>query len=179
MKVKHAKKEPKKTFFDTKGKMIGAIITASVIFIIIVVLMISESILGGKLIIDNKTDLNLEYVNTKYVIDNDDLTDFITYDGIKANHTFTTSIDPINLSSFHAYCKIAFKFENYNEMYVEAGLFSTKFTGDMNITFAKSEDANKLIMTVTADNGFIPSRLIQCDDEFTIDLDTGKAYEND
>ncbi len=176
MKVKKAKKTPKKTLLDTKAKKITAGAITAAVLIIIVVIMIIEETQKSQLIIHNNTDLNLEYVKMKYVFPEGDLTGEVQTDKIEANKSLTEEVAEVNLYGLEANCEITFKFENQDEMNIDAGSFSDIFKGKIKINFKKTDDPDIYKMTVKADTGLIPSKLISCDEEFTVDFKEGTVY---
>lgn len=175
-KKKSSKKQ--KTFFDTKEKIIKACVWAGVVLLLIFVLMSIESG-DSKLIVKNNTDLKLDYVSTKYVKEEEedgDITEAVKTGSIAAHKTYSKVVDPVNLMSLEATCNIEFKFEDHDVMFIDAGYFNENFSGKTKITFSKTEDPNKLKMTVKAGNGLLSSNRTQCDEVFTVDLGTGKVY---
>lgn len=176
MKNKKVSKYKKFDIFDTKAKRIGVCITTAVLLLLIAVLMLLEAD-KGQLIIKNNTDLNLEYVNAKYVYTEGDVTAPLEIGSIKANDTYKAAIDSINLSGYSANYEIHFKFENYDEMFVDAGLFNAEFIGNMKVNFKKTDDPNILKMTVNAGNGLFNTNEIICDEKYNINLSTGEITQ--
>lgn len=176
-KVKKKKIEPKKPFFDSKEKIIGFSIGAAVLVILLTVIMVFELKDAGKLIIENDTDMELEYVSTNYILGEEDLTQPLKTGSIEANKTLAVKADPFNYVGYDANYKIKFKFKDHDELYVDAGLFANKFTGDTKIVFDKTKDSNKLKMMVKAKTGIIQSRQISLDDEYTVDFERGLVYQ--
>lgn len=175
-KVKKEKRAPRKNFFDSKEKIIGFSIAAAVLVILIAVVMLLDLKDEGRLIIKNDTDLKLEYVSAKYVSAETDLTQPVKTDSIDANKTFSMKVDPLEFIGYNANYNISLKFKDHDELSVDAGLFNTRFTGDIKIVFSKTKDPNKLKMTVKAKKGLIPSGKISCDDEYTVDFKEGAVY---
>ncbi len=161
---------------NTKGKVITAIVVASVLLLLSIVLMYMET--GyGKLIIKNKSDLNLEYFDAKFVYMEGDITELMEIDKIEAHKTFTEELEPINLLGFEANYEMRFKFENHEELLVDAGYFNEKFSGNIKVEFKKTDDPKIIKMKIKASNGILTSGLIDCDEEYTIDLNQGKVLE--
>jgi hypothetical protein len=175
MKETNGSKNERIFVFDTKRKIVSVIL-ASVLLLLIFLFMFFESG-DGQLIIKNKTDLNLEYVKAKFVYAQDDVNTEIQTDSISANKTFTLPIDPINLSGYNANYEIRIKFENYDELLVDAGIFNDIFEGDIKIDFAKTDDPNLIKLKIKASNGLLPSKQINCNEEYTINLGEGKVYQ--
>ncbi len=168
----------KSSFFDTKEKIIKALIAAGVIVLIVAVLMLVE-IFNGKLIIKNNTDLNLEYVNSSFVTsyEDADAIELKKVDDINANKKYVTEYDEVNLKYTDSNLDIRFKFENHDELFVDAGLFNDKLTGNVTITFKQTKDPNIVKLMVKARNGLLPSNTINCNDEFTIDLNKNEIID--
>lgn len=177
MSKKKAKKMPKKTFFDTKEKKIGAGVAAALIIILIAVLMFIETVNQGNLYVKNDTEMKLEYVKTKYISGEYDLTQYITTKSISANKDLSMKTEPVDFTQYKANYNIVFKFEGHEELTIDAGDFSNKFSGDMKIVFDKTDDDKILKMTVKAKTGLLASKLIQCDEEYTVDLARGVVYD--
>ncbi len=166
----------KKKLFDTKGKVITAIAAAVIVLVLVAVLMYIET--GyGKVTVKNKSDLKLEYVNTQFVYTEGELLKGIEAKDINAHKTFTANMDPIDLLGYEANYEIRFKFENHEELLVDAGIFNDNFDGNIKIEFKKTDDPNLLKMKVKASNGILPSKLIDCNETYTINLSEGKVLE--
>lgn len=166
------------SFLNTKEKIIGACIASGVIVILIAVLMIIESN-NGKITVKNNTDLKLEYVNTSFVYSTEDnsVDEFKNFKEIKANSTETLKFEPVNLLYSGANLEISFKFENKDELFVDAGIFNDKLTGKVKISFQQTKDSNVLKLKVTAKNGILPSATIDCNEEYTVNLNDGTISE--
>lgn len=178
MKGKKSIKAQKKPFFDSKEKIIGFSVAGAVVLILIIVLMLLETG-DSKLVVKNNTDLKLDYVKTIYVNEeeNTDLTDPVKTGSIDANKTYSKALKPVDLLNRKATCNISFKFEKHDEMYIDSGYFNENFKGTMKIAFTKTDDPNKLKMTVKAGNGLLPAKMTKCNDVFTVELNTGKVYD--
>ncbi|MDD3174802.1 MAG: hypothetical protein PHF63_14305 [Herbinix sp.] len=164
------------SIFDTKGKKIAVSITSAVILLLIILFMFIESG-DGKLVIKNKSDLNLEYVKAKFVYSDGDVNTGIETESINADKTFTLPMDPIDLYGYNANYELRLKFENYDELLVDAGIFNDVFEGDIEVDFEKTEDPNIIKLKIKASNGLLPSKLIDCNEEYKINLSDGQVLE--
>jgi len=170
IKVKKEKKAPKKSLFDSKKMMIGLSAGAAVFIILIAVIMLIETKDDTRLIIKNDTDMKLEYVSTIYKSGETDLSLPFQTESINANKTLNVKSNPLEYNGYNANNHIKFKFKGHSALSVDAGLFNTRFSGDIKIVFSKTKDPNKLKMTVKANRGLIPSSLISCDENYTVDF---------
>lgn len=170
------KKGSKKTSYKTKGKVVLTAIVTIVILVFVAMFMYIES-KDGQLIIKNNTDLNLKDIKTNYVYSEGPLTNEIKIESVKANKTFKMTMEPVNLRGYKANYQIRFKFDKYDEFLVDAGIFNDTFEGNMNITFTKTDDPNLIQMKIKASNGLLPSKFIDCNEEYTLNLKEGKVIE--
>lgn len=176
MKEAKESKVEKKKILDTRGKVFAAVAASVVVFVLIVVLMYMET--GyGKVIIKNNSDLNLEYAKTSFVYTEGELAAGLEAKDIKAHKTFSAELEPIDLLGYNANYEIHFKFENHEEFLVDAGIFNDKFEGNIKVEFKKTSDPNLIKMKVKASNGILPSKAINCNEEYTINLSEGKVLE--
>jgi hypothetical protein len=166
----------KNLVFNSKSKVVLTVVISAVIFILVVFVMVMES-KDGQLIIKNNTDLNLNYVKAKFVYSDGDVNEGIQAKDIKAGNTYKKAMDPINLTNIKANYEIRFQFDGYDELLTDCGLFNETFEGNIKVTFDKTEDPNLIKLKVKANNGILPSKLTQCNDEFTINLKEGKVIE--
>ena len=146
---------------------IFAIIIAVLIVISAVFIYLENT--DSKIVIKNGTDMKLEYVKAYYVGSDDQINDGINQTDIAAGSNVSVAQDPINLLGYNANLEIRFKFENHEEMFVDAGIFNDNFNGKITIAFSNIEDG-KVKLYVKAKSGVISSNLINCDDTFTINL---------
>jgi hypothetical protein len=178
IKIKNKKEEKKlsSSFFDTKGKIIGICIAAAVIVIVAIAVMLVES--GyGKLNIQNKTDLKLKYVKTSFVNSEGTVYDGVQTESIGSDKTLSTDLETVNLLYSESNLEVRFKFENHDDMMTDVGYFNAKFSGDIKITFERTDDPNKIRLKIKANNGVFRTREVDCNEEFTIDLTEGKILE--
>lgn len=173
-KVANVSKETSK-FFDSKEKKIGAIIAAVVLLILITVIMFIES--GeGKMSVKNDTDLKLEYIRAYFVNAEGPMSDEVKLSDIAANNSKLIDFGNYELLYQAANLEIHFKFEGYDELFVDSGYFNDNFEGNVKVNFEQTED-EVLKMKVVAKNGVLSSSLIDCNEVFTINLKEGYVEE--
>lgn len=172
MKINKPAKAPKERFFDNKRNLwITGIVTAAVL-LLVVVLMFIES--GNKqYMIENKTNLKLEYVKAYFVYSEGKVNDGIELTDLSAHVSKKLPMEPIDLLGLGANLEVRFKFENYDELFVDAGIFDDSFQGKVSIVFEETEDPGVLDLKVKANNGLMPSTLINCDEEYIVNLNEG------
>jgi hypothetical protein len=127
---------------------------------------------GGNLYIKNNSDLKLEYVKAYFVNAEGPITDEIKFENMKANKKSSYQFSNYDFSNNEANLEIRFKFENSEELFVDAGIFNDKFDGNINIVFDQKED-NKLTLKVKASKGILPSNAANCNENFKINLKEG------
>lgn len=170
-KVKQNAQQKNKSVFGENKLMITGI-AAGVLALLMIVFVFVEG--GeGKLTIHNDTNLKLEYVKPYFVYSEGSVTEsYKVYEEIFQDKHAYGDVQKINLSGLEANLEVRFKFENYDEMFVDAGYFNDNFYGDIDIDFSQFDDDN-IVLSVKASNGILPSRTIDCDDEFNIYLSDG------
>jgi len=178
MKNKKATKNVKVTInlLDTKAKKITAIVIAAVVFVLVVILLIIESNYG-KLIVKNKTDINLEYVKTSFVNTDAMVTEGVKTPSISANKTYREALKPAKLARTESNLEVRFKFENSKELFTDVGFFNIDFKGNIVISFLPTKDPNLVKFKIKAGNGFFQSVTADCNEVFTIDLSKGVILE--
>lgn len=173
-KVKKTSKENSK-FFDSKEKKIGAVITGVLLLIVTAVIMFLES--GeGKISVKNDTDLKLEYINAYFVNAEGPMYEGVQLYDIGAGNSGATNFGEYQLLYQAANLEIHFKFEGYDELFVDSGYFNDNFNGNVKIRFEQTKD-QELLMKINAKNGVLSSSLIDCNDVFTINLKEGIVEE--
>ena len=130
----------------------------------------------SKIVVKNDTDLKLEYVSAYYVYAEGPINDGVKFENIEAKKTASIPLDEINLLYTESNLELLIKFENYDEILVDSGYFNDVFKGKINVDFEQIND-KEVKLKVKANNGFLSSKLIQCDEEYTIDLSTGLVSE--
>lgn len=169
-KPKSMMKQEEKKPMDMKSKAILFSVIGVAVLIMIVLIMIES--LNGKIVISNNTNLKLEYVKAYFVDVEGPVNDGFSTENLEAGKEFENALNKIDLLGTNSNLEVRFKFENQEEMLVDAGFFNDAFDGKITIDFSqKEEDYAKL--RVKASNGLLPSQLIQCDEEYIINLKEG------
>ncbi len=171
IKAKQPKSVKPETFFESKKKMTIAGVAVLAVLLIISVLIYIEST-DNKIVIKNKTDLKVEYLKAYYVGPEEAYNEGINVTELTAGKTESIPQETINLLGAQANLEIRFKFEGYEELFVDAGYFDDVFSGKVAINFVPTSDG-KIKMTVKARNGIVNSNRIVCDDYYTINLAEG------
>jgi len=169
------KKIPKKSFLNTKEKLVGTVIVSAVIMIIVAVLIFMESG-DNQFVIKNNTDLKLEYINAYFVDAEGPMEEGFKIENIEPNKSVVKESGIYDLLSKEANFEMRFKFENYDEILVDAGFFNDTFDGNITAVFEKSDDEN-IILRVKAKNGLLPTKQIDCNEKYTINLSEGYVEE--
>ncbi len=167
-----ALKEP--MTLKTKATLFGA---AGLVVLIVIVLMIVESMSGNISVKNNTDDMKLEYVKA-YFIDAEGPIEEQTFqfDNMEAGRKEKQALEAINLLGREANIEIRFKFENYDELFVDAGYFNDNFKGNIKIDFEEVEEG-LVRMKVKGNNGFLPSTLIDCDEVHDVYYEEGFIAE--
>lgn len=171
IRAKQEKAVKPEAFFESKNNIMitGAIVV--VILLIIGVLLYIENT-DSKIVINNKTDLKVEYLKAYYVGPEEAYTEEINITDLTAGKKESLPQETINLYGAEANLEIRFKIEGYDEMLVDAGYFNDVFSGKISINFVPVEDG-KIKLTVKAKPGIFGSKRIVCDDYYTINLAEG------
>lgn len=172
MKKTERKNTHTSSFLDTKRKVVIACIASAVVLLLVFILMLTEN-KESQLTIKNKTDLNLEYVKAYYVYSEGKVNDGIEAKEIKPEDTLKFALDPMNFLYAESNLEVVFKFENYDELFVDAGYFHDNFTGSIAITFNKTDDPEVVKLKVKGNNGIISSSNIKCNENYTVNLRDG------
>lgn len=175
IRVKEKKVDKAEGFFESKKKMTIAGVSAAVVLIIIVVLLLVEST-DEKIVVNNRTDLKLEYVKAYFVGPEDVYNDGINVTDLGAGEKEVIPQEPINLLNAEANLEVRFKFEGSEEMFVDAGYYNDNFAGKITIDFSKNKEG-KVILKVKAKPGVLNSPNIIADDRFTVNLETGEIED--
>lgn len=144
--------------------------------LLLIALMVSENS-EGNLTIKNNTDLKLEYVKYGFVAGEGPITDSIRQDNIEPNKSMVYPFNKVDLLGTESNLEIRFKYESYDEILVDAGYFDDAFTGKIAMDFTKTDNADVIKLHVKATNGFLKSKLIDCDETYTITLSEGFVAE--
>jgi len=155
--------------FNSKSKIITAGIIAAAVLIIIVVLIVREGSYG-KLIIDNNTDIDIEYVKTSFVNSEDIIDEGMQTGAIPAGEKLTSAMEPVNLELTESNLEVAFKLAGHDEMFTDVGFFNQKFYGNIKISFNKTDDPDIITIKIKAANGLFQTSSVYCNEEYEIDL---------
>ncbi len=171
IKAKQTKPVKPETFFESKKKMtIAGIAVIAVLLIIGVFIYIENN--DNHIVIKNKTDLKIEYLKAYFVGPEEVLNEGIHITELTAGKTESIPQESIDLFGAEANLEIRFKFEGYEELFVDAGFFNDVFSGKTSIDFIPTKDGT-IALTVKAKNGLITSNRIICDDFYTVNLAEG------
>jgi hypothetical protein len=157
------------SFFNTKAKLIGVSIVAAVIILITIYLIIQESSYG-KLIINNKSGIDIEYIKTSFVNNEGTVDNGLQTGKVTSGKTLTSAMEPVNLELTESNLEVVFKLAGYDEMFTDVGYFNQDFTGNIRISFNKTKDPNIIKIKIKAGNGFFQTKTIYCDEEYDINL---------
>lgn len=149
---------------------------AVVALLIMVILMIIESG-DGKLKIINNTNTNIEYVQAYFVGAEGKIGEGFNFDKLDAGQSDVVATGEHKLYGQEANLEVRFKFEGSEEVFVDAGYFNDVFDGNISIDFSDTNEDNIVKLHVKANNGFLKSNQILCDDEFQIDIVEGMEIE--
>ena len=176
MKVTKKEVKQQRSFFDSKVNVIIVCVAAAIILTLTAVFMIIES-RYGKFQVNNNTDLKLEYVKAYFVDNEGPLNTGYTTESLDTGKSYTTANETVNLTGMEANLEVKFKFENHDELFTDSGVFNGKLEGNIKIEFESTADPNVVIMKVKAGNGIFKTRLIDCDEEYKVDLSQGLVLE--
>jgi hypothetical protein len=174
--TKKAMRHQKNTFLDSKEKIIRAGVAVAIVLVIIAVLMFLESG-DGKLVIKNNTDLKLEYVKVTFVDAEGPINEGVNFENIEAKGSINTISGEHALLGRGANLEVRFKYENYDEIFTDAGIFNENFDGDIMINFDRTDKTDVVGLKVKAKTGLLSSQLINCDEEYTVNLTEGYVEE--
>jgi hypothetical protein len=163
-------------FFDSKANMLRIGIAAVVVVLLIAVFMFMESG-DGQLTIKNNSNLKLEYVQAYFVNAEGPMSEGIEFKDMASKQSESVPSGENYLLGEEANLEVKFKFENYEEVFVDAGYFNDNLKGDINVEFKQTDNAEVVQIKVKAANGLLPSTLIDCDELFTVNLKDGYVEE--
>lgn len=172
----HKANENENIFFDSKVNMIRIGIAAIVVVLLIAVFMFMESG-DGQITIKNNSNLKLEYVQAYFVNAEGAMSEGIEFKNMASKQSESVLSGENNLLGQEANLEVKFKFENSEEIFVDAGYFNDNFKGDIKIEFKPTDDAEVVQLKVKAANGLLPSTLIDCNELFTVNLKDGYVEE--
>jgi hypothetical protein len=148
---------------------------ALVILLTIVFIFIENR--EGKTVIRNATDTKLEYVKAYFVDAQGPLHEGYLAQNLEPGKSWALITGENKLLGTEANLEVLFKFEGSEEVFVDAGYFNDSFDGNITIDFNTTDEKDIIKLHVKASNGLLSSRLIDCDDEFMIDLVEGEEIE--
>lgn len=176
--MKNEKKnvEKKAAAFDPQKKriIVGGIIAAAVL--LMVVLMFIENS-QGKIVISNNTGTKIEYVQVYFVGAEGPLHEGFRVDDLEVGKAQRFPIGENKLLGAEANLEVRFKFEGSEEVFVDSGYFNDTFHGNITVDFTPSEETDIVNLHVKAANGLLKSNLIDCNDEFKINIAEGYEVE--
>lgn len=167
-------KKNDKNFFDTRTIVVGII--AILVVMLTAVLMVLEST-DGKIVIKNNTELKLDYVKTYFVDAEGPMNDGMKIENLEPGNSTSSPITNINLAGTESNFEVRFKFENYDEIFVDAGYFNEDFKGNLAVSFEKTEDSNVIKVHVKASTGLLKSNLSYCNETSIVHLSEGFVEE--
>ena len=174
--IKKQEKQQQRSFFDSKVNVAVLCAAIGVILILSIIFMIIEGSYGSTKI-KNQTDLTLEYVTVNFVSYDGPVNEGFSTGQMEAGKSYTADSEEINLTGAEANLELRIKFENQEEILNDVGYFNGKFNGNIKINFEKTDDPNIVKVKVKAGNGVFNTNLIDCNEEFLIDLNEGIALE--
>ncbi|NLP34353.1 MAG: hypothetical protein GX359_04060 [Clostridiales bacterium] len=174
--MKKVQNDSKKNMIDPQQKriIIGAV--AGIAILLMVVLMFIENA-QGKIVISNHTNTNLEYVKVYFVGAEGPLHEGYDVQDLEVGKSQRYPVGENKLLGAEANLEVRFKFEGAEEVFVDAGYFNDTFAGNISVDFSSTEDADIARLHVKASNGLLKSNLIDCDDEFFINITEGYEVE--
>ena len=174
--TKKAMHHQKNTFLDSKEKIIKAGVAVAIVLVIIAVFMFIESG-DGKLLIKNNTDLKLEFVKVTFVDAEGPINEGVKFENIESNDSINIITGQNALLGREANLEVRFKYENYDEIFTDAGIFNENFDGDIKINFNRTDKTDVVGLKVKAKNSLLSTKSINCDEEYTVDLSEGYVAE--
>lgn len=165
------KKTKKESFFFSKKGFITMGISAAVL-IIIFALMLIESTGKNKIVIKNNTDLKLEYVKLTFVNTEGALMEPLAFKNIASNKTGVYAGKDYYLTNLDANMEVRFKFENYDEIFTDAGIFNGILKGKIALSFDQ-KDSDTVNVKIKASNGLFADKNIDCNETYTAHLKEG------
>ena len=149
----------------SKGAICG-IIAAIAVVVLIIVLVIMESSTSGRLIINNKTKVNIETLDISFIDDDsEEIVDYLYSEPVGAGDKFTLDYgDAMNFMGRNVTCIIKVLVSGYSDpIVIYDGNFSSKFHGTFEFVF--TEDEEDIFLSARAYEGLFQSTK-------TSDLDT-------
>lgn len=174
-KIKTNQKVQKKAPMSKGTKAILYALGGVLLLAIIILVWIESD--SGKITVSNKSGRKIEYVEA-YFVDAEGLVsdDVMLFDNLENGGKFVLSLDKIDLVGREANLEINFKFEDNEELFIDAGYFNDHFQGKIKVDFTQAED-DKVLLKVKATPGLLPSPQIICDEEHIVNLEEGYVEE--
>ncbi|CRZ34306.1 hypothetical protein DFR55_10178 [Herbinix hemicellulosilytica] len=141
------------------------------ILILCTIVLIAIENAPNRITVENKTDKKLEYVKAYFVDEEGPFTDPIQFDMIEQDSSNSFGLERQDFSYREANLEIRFKFEGYDELFVDAGYFNDIFKGKITISF--TDEGENVLLHVKASNGILPNRNIDCNEEYLVNLEEG------
>ena len=174
-KIRQNKKRQQRAHMKSSTKILLYSITG-ILLLAIIALVTIESMADG-IRVTNKSNEKLEYVKAFFVDMEGRVTeDELLFENIESGDKFELPIEKIDLLYRQANLEVRFKFENQDEMFVDAGYFNDIFDGYITISFSNMDDDN-ILLKIRAKTGIISSPYIMCDEEHNINMVTGTVEE--
>lgn len=169
------RQKKKEGFFQTRNGKITLSGLCAVALILLVILMSIES-KNNEVIIKNKTDLELEYVQYKFIHSEGALTSPIKYRNIQPNKTKVARKNDIQLTNTYSNMEVRFKFKGYDEIFTDAGIFNGILRGNIEFSFDKI-NSDEVKVKIKAVNGLFSSKDIDCNEKYIAHLKEGYMEE--
>lgn len=169
MSSKKAKSKKTKTPMNKNTKILIYTL-AGIVFLVTIILIAFENV-PNRFVVRNNTEKNLEYIKAYFVDEEGPFTETIQFESLKKGDTAEIDLGKIDFSYLEANLELRFKFEGYDELFVDTGYFNEVFDGKITVTFTDKDD--KVLLHVKAMNGILPNPNINCDDEYVVNLEEG------
>jgi hypothetical protein len=176
MKIKKNNVEKKANVFDSqRNRMILGGVIAAALLLMVILMFIENS--QGKIVISNNSGTKIEYVQVYFVSAEGPLHEGFRADNLEAGKAQSFPIGENKLLGAEANLEVRFKFEGSDEVFVDAGYFNDTFHGNITVDFRPAEEPDTVNLHVKAANSLLKSKLIDCDDEFKINIAEGYEIE--
>jgi len=169
MSSKKAKSKKAKTPMNKNTKILIYAL-ACIVFLVTVILIALENV-PNRFVVMNNTGKTLEYVKAYFVDEEGPFTETIQVESLKDGDKAEIDLGKIDFSYLEANLELRFKFEGYDELFVDTGYFNEVFDGKITVTFTGKDD--KVLLHVKAANGILPNPNINCNDEYVVNLEEG------
>ena len=168
-KIRPNTKQPQKAKMKDSTRIILYSI-AGIALLAIIVLMAIEGT-AGRISVKNDSDIKLEYVKAYFVDSEGSVNeDIMLFENLGKGDKSDLLLEKIDLAYHQANLEVRFKFEDYDEMFVDAGYFNEMFDGKIAISFDNTDDS-KVLLKIKASAGILPSPNIICDEEHIVNLE--------